>query len=115
MNSGTHFIGREALLAQKNKPLKKRLACFTINDPDVVLLGRETIYCNGEVVGWLTSAGWGYTVNKNISYGYVRNPEGVDYEYFISGTYKLEVATVRHSCKLQLNQLYDPKLERVRK
>jgi len=114
LNSGTHFIGREALLAQQNKPLQKRLACFTIDDPDVVLLGRETIYRNGEVVGWLTSGGWGYTVNKNIGYGYVRNPEGVDNEYFISGTYELEVATVRHSCKLQLGPLYDPKMERVR-
>jgi len=114
LNSGTHFIGREALLAQQNKPLQKRLACFTIDDPDVVLLGRETIYRNGEVVGWLTSGGWGYTVNKNIGYGYVSNPEGVDNEYFISGTYELEVATVRHSCKLQLGPLYDPKMERVR-
>jgi 4-methylaminobutanoate oxidase (formaldehyde-forming) len=115
LKSGTDFIGREALLAKQKQPLKKRLACFTINDPDVVLLGRETIYRNGEVVGWLTSGGWGYTVNKNIGYGYVRNPEGVDSEYFISGTYELEVATVRHSCKLQLGPLYDPKLERVRK
>ena len=115
LKSGTDFIGREALLSKQKQPLKKRLACFTINDPDVVLLGRETIYRNGEVVGWLTSGGWGYTVNKNIGYGYVRNPEGVDNEYFISGTYELEVATVRHSCKLQLGPLYDPKLERVRK
>ena len=114
LKSGTDFIGREALLSKQKQPLKKRLACFTINDPDVVLLGRETIYRNGEVVGWLTSGGWGYTVNKNIGYGYVRNPEGVDSEYFISGTYELEVATVRHSCKLQLGPLYDPKMERVR-
>ena len=75
LKSGTDFIGREALLSKQKQPLKKRLACFTINDPDVVLLGRETIYRNGEVVGWLTSGGWGYTVNKNIGYGYVRNPE----------------------------------------
>ena len=114
LKSGTEFIGREALLSKQKQPLKKRFACFTINDPDVVLLGRETIYRNGEVVGWLTSGGWGYTVNKNIGYGYVRNPEGVDSEYFISGTYELEVATVRHSCKLQLGPLYDPKMERVR-
>ena len=114
LKSGTDFIGREALLSKQKQQLKKRLACFTINDPDVVLLGRETIYRNGEVVGWLTSGGWGYTVNKNIGYGYVRNPEGVDSEYFISGTYELEVATVRHSCKLQLGPLYDPKMERVR-
>ena len=115
LNSGIHFIGREALLAQQNKPLQKRLACFSINDPEVVLLGRETIYRNGEVVGWLTSGGWGYTVNKNIGCGYVRNPEGVDNEYLKSGTYELEIATIRHPCKLQNGPLYDPKMERVRK
>ena len=82
---------------------------------DVVLLGRETIFRNGEIAGWLTSGGWGYTVNKNIGYGYLRNPEGVDSHYINSGTYELEVAAVRHPCKLQLGPLYDPKMERVRK
>ena len=66
------FLGREALEVQRNQPLNKRLLCFTVDDPEVVLLGRETIYRNGERVGWLSSAGWGYTVQKNIGYGYVR-------------------------------------------
>ena len=115
LKSGTEFIGRDALAAKQKQPLEKRLACFTIDDPDVVLLGRETIFRNGEIVGWLTSGGWGYTVQKNIGYGYVRNPDGVDSEFLNSGKYELEVATARHSCTLHMVPLYDPKMERVRK
>ena len=63
---------------QRAAGLKKRLAGFTVDDPEVVLLGRETIYRDGERVGWLTSGGFGYTVGKAIGYGYVRNAAGVD-------------------------------------
>ena len=59
LNSSTEFVGREALSSQKKRPLGKRLTCFTIDDPDIILLGRETIYRNEEIVGWLTSGGWG--------------------------------------------------------
>src|SRR5690606_23946809 len=60
------FIGREALQAQAGGPLTKRLAGFTIADPEAVLVGRETILRNGEPVGYLTSGGFGYTVGKGI-------------------------------------------------
>jgi 4-methylaminobutanoate oxidase (formaldehyde-forming) len=114
LNTEIDFIGREALLDNQKKPLKKRLVCFTIDNPDVVLLGRETIYRNNEVVGWLTSGGWGYTVQKNIGYGYVRNLQGVSENYLISGSYELEIATVRHPCKLQLKPLHNPKLNPIK-
>ena len=57
MKRNTPFLGREALLAQSEKPLLKRLACFTVDDPNTVLLGRETIFRDGKQVGWLTGAG----------------------------------------------------------
>ena len=38
---------------------------------------RETIFRDGVRVGWLTSAGFGYTVGRSIGLGYVRNPAGV--------------------------------------
>ena len=114
LRQNTPFLGREALAAQKQSPLTKRLACFTVDDPAVVLLGRETLYRNGERVGWLTSAGWGYTVEMNIGYGYVRNGGGVSTEYLEAGEYELEVATRRVPCDLHLGPLYDPKMERVK-
>ncbi len=69
------------------------MCCFTIDNPEVILLGRETIHRNGEIVGYLSSGGWGYTVNTNIGYGYVRCKEGVNMDYLKSGEYELEVAS----------------------
>jgi len=107
------FLGREAIEAQKAKPLFKRLACFTA-DPSVVLLGRETLYRNGERVGWLASGGFGYSVGRSIGYGYVRNAQGIDMDWLKSGTYELEVAAERVPAELHLRALYDPENRRIR-
>jgi 4-methylaminobutanoate oxidase (formaldehyde-forming) len=112
--SGTPFLGREALLRQRESPLKKQLCGFTVDDPEVFLLGRETIYRDGERVGWLSSGGYGHTVKQGIGYGYVRCNDGVDRDYLLAGRYELEVATERVPCKLQLAPLVDPKMERVK-
>ncbi len=112
--TNTDFKGREAILAQKANGVGKMLAGFTVDDPDIVLLGRETIYRNGERAGWLTSGGYGHTIGKGIGYGYVRNGGGVDRDYVLAGDYELEVATERVPCTVHLRALYDPKMTRVR-
>ena len=88
------FKGREAAAAQRENGVKKLMACFTA-PPEIVLQGRETIYRNGERVGWLSSGGYGYTVEKSIGYGYVRHAKGVDADFVLSGDYELEVAIMR--------------------
>jgi sarcosine dehydrogenase len=114
LDSNTPFLGREALMEQRQNALTRRLACFTTNDSNVLLLGRETIYRNGERVGWLTSGGYGHTVDKSIGYGYVRNQAGVDREFLRSGDYELEVASSRTSATIHFGPLYDPHNERLR-
>ncbi|WP_428540171.1 GcvT family protein [Profundibacter sp.] len=113
LKGNTPFKGREAAQAQADSGVKKMMACFTC-DPDVVLLGRETIYRNGERVGWLTSGGFGYTVDKSIGYGYIRNPDGVTRDYIMEGSYELEVATDRVPCTVHMTPLYDAKMERIK-
>ena len=90
------------------------LAGFRVDEPDVVLLGRETIYRNGERVGWLTSGGYGYTIGASLGYGYVRNPQGVTPEFIMQGSYELEVATQRVPATISLRAFYDPTMTRVR-
>ncbi len=114
LKSGKPFVGREAIVKQQTEPLTRSLACFTLPGCDRVLLGRETIYRDGERVGWLSSAGWGYTANTNIGFGYVRNADGVDQDYLKSGSYELEVATERIACEFQQGPLYDPKMLRIK-
>jgi 4-methylaminobutanoate oxidase (formaldehyde-forming) len=109
------FLGREALEAQKKRQLSRLFAGFTVDDPSVVLLGRETIFRDGKRVGWLSSAGYGHTVQKAIGYGYVRDPDnGVDAGKVMSGAYELEVATERVPAKVFLTPLYDPEMARIR-
>ncbi len=109
------FLGREALEAQQKRRLPRLLAGFTVDDPAVVLLGRETILRDGQRVGWLTSAGFGHTVRKWIAYGYVRDPEnGVDADMILSGIYELEVATERVPASVFLTPLYDPGMTRIK-
>ncbi len=114
LKSNTPFQGRDAITMQAVKPLPRLLACFT-TDPSIVLLGRETIYRNGERVGWLASGGFGYTVNRSIGYGYVRRPDpGVDADFVLSGSYELEVATERVPAAVTLSPLYDSMNERIK-
>jgi len=102
------FIGRSALLAQRDSPLKKRLATFVCDDESVVLVGRETILRNGEPVGYLTSGGFGYTIGRPIGLGYVRRAEGVDDDWALSGRYELVVAETPTPCRISFAPLYDP-------
>ena len=85
LKSEIPFLGREAADATVKNPRRKLLCCFTVDDPDVVLSGRETILRNGKPVGYISSAGWGYTLGKNIGHGYCRNDEGVDRRYLKGG------------------------------
>ena len=87
---------------------------FTLDDADSVLVGRETILRDGQPAGYLTSAGFGYTVGKPIGYGYVRNPEGVTDAYIDSGEYELEVAAEKVACQASLAPLYDPAMARIK-
>ncbi|MBV9523382.1 MAG: aminomethyltransferase family protein, partial [Alphaproteobacteria bacterium] len=114
LRSQTPFQGREALLRQAALPLPRLLAGFTVDDPAVILLGRETIYRDGERVGWLTSGGFGHTIGRPIGYGYVRRMAGVDRDFILAGAYELEVAMERIPARVYLAPFYDPSGERVR-
>jgi 4-methylaminobutanoate oxidase (formaldehyde-forming) len=82
--------------------------------PDAVLVGRETILRDGVPVGYLTSGGYGYTVNAGIGMGYVRNPGGVTDGRLTAGRYELVVAGDRVPATLALRPLVDPEGLRIR-
>jgi 4-methylaminobutanoate oxidase (formaldehyde-forming) len=113
LKSGRDFRGRAAVAAQVRDGVDKLLAGFSLADPSVMLWGRETVLRDGERVGWLSSAGFGHTVNRPIGYGYVRAP-GVTADWLRAGRYELEVAGDRHAAELHLAPLHDPAGSRVR-
>ncbi len=64
----TDYIGADAL-ARTTAP--RRLCCLVLDRPEVVLVGKEPILSEETVVGYVTSANFGYTVGKSLAYGYL--------------------------------------------
>ena len=114
LNGDIDFIGKKSLLEQKKNGLKKIFAGFTCDDPDQILLGRETIFRDGKQVGWLSSGGYGYTIGKSIGYGYIRSEEVIDKKFVKSGNYELEIATRKVPCNVHLSSMYDAKMEKIK-
>ncbi len=65
------FLGREALLAARARGLRRKLCCLTLDDPGAVVLGGEPVRVGTDVVGRITSGGFGYSVNASIAYAYL--------------------------------------------
>jgi len=63
------FMGREALVATQEP--ERRLACLVLAEPRAVALGSEPVRIEGELVGRVTSGGYGYTVERSIAYAYM--------------------------------------------
>ncbi len=98
------FIGSEAL---SDTP-ERRLRCVVLHDPRSVALGNEPVRLGDEVVGRVTSGGYGYTVERSIAYAYLPAEVelGTEVEIDIFGTW------VRG--ELTREPLVDPRGERVR-
>lgn len=104
------FLGRDALAGRSAETATRRLTCLTLDDPTAVVLGGEPVYFGGAPAGYVTSAGYGYTIGQGIAYAWLPAAAtvpgtGVQLEYF--GT-KVP-ATVRDE------PLYDPAMERLRR
>jgi 4-methylaminobutanoate oxidase (formaldehyde-forming) len=63
------FLGKEGLLAAGEPG--RRLCCVTLADPRSIALGSEPVRVGGELVGRVTSGGYGYTVERSIAYAYL--------------------------------------------
>jgi glycine cleavage system T protein len=99
------FIGREAL----REPMQ-RLVCLVLDDPRAVALGSEPVRAAGaEIVGRVTSGGFGYAVASSIALAYV------PLEYAEPGTQlAVDIFGEWIAAEVRAEPLYDPKGERVR-
>ena len=59
------FIGRDALLRQRERGLSKRLVQFTLDDPAAFAWGGEPVLMDGRPVGELTSTGYSRKLGRD--------------------------------------------------
>lgn len=103
------FIGKEALLKQKEACVKQKLVCLMVDADNADGLGYNGIYHNGERVGMTSSGGYGHRVEKSIALGYVPPElaaEGIELE--------VDILNDRRPARVVSMPMYDPKNERMK-
>ncbi|MCR9135362.1 MAG: FAD-dependent oxidoreductase [Alphaproteobacteria bacterium] len=108
------FVGQDAVIAQKEKGVGRRLLQFLLDDPDPLLFHTEPIIRDGEVVGYLTSGNYGHVLGASVGLGYVPVRQGESLAEMLASNYEIEVAGQRVSAKASLKPLYDPQSEKIR-
>jgi glycine cleavage system T protein len=113
-DSQAAFVGRDALLAQREKPLTRRLVVFVLDDAEPLLYHDEPVWRDGALVGRIASGAYGHTVGRSVGLGWVSHPDGVTDAFIMSGRWEIEIACERRRARAQLAPPYDPKSLRVR-
>ncbi|HEX3255734.1 MAG TPA: FAD-dependent oxidoreductase [Gaiellaceae bacterium] len=100
------FTGRTALEARRPE---RRLRTLLVGGPDyATVYGGEAIHLDGEVAGRVRSAGYGFTIGRNIALGYL--PTGLEEGAEVG----VEVFGELVPAAIAPDVLYDPGNERVR-
>jgi glycine cleavage system aminomethyltransferase T/glycine/D-amino acid oxidase-like deaminating enzyme len=98
---GGGFVGHGA-----ERELTRKLRCLVLADPRAVALGGEPVRVGEDVVGQVTSGGYGYTVERSIAYAYL--PVGA------TGPVTVAVDGDWIEAEVARTPLYDPQGARIR-
>jgi dimethylglycine dehydrogenase len=103
------FIGREALREEAAAGPRERFVPLLVDARDADAAAVSIVYRDGEVVGLVTSGGYGYRLNRSIALAYVRT------DLSAPGT-QLEVEILGERCRAVVGRepLYDPDNLRLR-
>ena len=110
LNKKEDFVGKEACLKLKDKPLKKQLCCIVSDDPGAIAFGYEPIFKNGgPAIGHVTTGNFGYSIGKYIAYGYLPS------EHAEPGTnVEIEFLGKRYKATVSNEPLWDPHMDRIK-
>lgn len=103
------FIGRDALVKQKIEGLQRKLCCLTLADPTTIALGSEPLRQGEKVAGWVSSGGYGYSVQKSMVYAYL--PIGLS---GVGHRFDVEIFGEQIAAEVTREPLFDPKGARIK-
>ena len=105
----TEFLGKEALLEQKAKGLRKRLVAFVLEDAEPALWGSEPILRDGELVGYTTSGAVSPTLGRSVALGYVKGTsEKLASADLLASSFEIVNDGQRCQARPSLRAPYDP-------
>ncbi len=100
------FLGRDALMRQRDQGINRKLHCFSLGG-DISVFGNEVFILNNELVDVTTSGNFGYSVGKNLVLGYLPS------DLTDVNSVELEVMGDRHPLTHISNCAYDPTREKI--
>ncbi len=106
----TQFIGREAVVRDCEQGPARRLVTFVVEASDADAIGDEPVWHDGEVVGWITSGGYGHSAGRSIALGYVPTALAS-----AASGFEIEILGERRPATLASQPLHDPSGERMRR
>ncbi|MFO0406761.1 MAG: glycine cleavage T C-terminal barrel domain-containing protein, partial [Labrys sp. (in: a-proteobacteria)] len=108
------FLGREALLRQREAGSDRRLVQFLLEDPMPLLYHDEPVWRDGVMVGRTTSGAYGHVLGGAVGLGYIRSGAVPMAEFVSSGRFEIEVAGNRIGARASLAPMWDPKGLRIK-
>jgi 4-methylaminobutanoate oxidase (formaldehyde-forming) len=109
------FIGRDAVLAQKERgPLRRRLVQVLLKDPGPMLFHAEVVHRNGRPAGYLRSASYGFTLGGAVGLAMLDADEPIDQAYLDGGEWTVQIGAAAYPAVASLRPMYDPANERIR-
>ncbi len=102
------FIGKAALVKQKEEGLKKKLVIFTIDDPEPLIYHNKPIYRDGILAGENTHGSYAHVTGHSIGMVYLSNEAGITDEWIMDGSYEIEVENQRYPITIHLKAPHDP-------
>lgn len=101
----TDFIGRDALLKQRDAGESNRIVSIVLDDASATPIGGEPVYLNGEIAGKTTSAAFGYRVGKPVAIADLSNLDARIEDAEVT----VDIARQHHTGRITLKPAYDPK------
>ncbi|HYH35491.1 MAG TPA: FAD-dependent oxidoreductase [Nocardioides sp.] len=114
------FLGRDAVLARRSAHaaaggMAQRLVQVRVLDPDPLLFHAEVLHRDGEPVGHVRSASYGWTLGGAVGLAMVSGRgEPVTRDWLEAGAWELDIAGVRHAAEASLRPMYDPGSTRIK-
>ena len=108
------FIGREALVKQKEEGMKQKLVQFLLKSPEPMLYHNEPIWQGDRIAGYIRSGMYAHTLGASCGLGYVTAADGGVVGPIGTDDYEIEIAGVRYPVIASLKPLYDPSNARIK-
>ncbi len=109
------FIGRDQVMSQiVARPLNRRLVQVLVNDPEPLMFHGEVVHRNGEPVGYIRAASYGFTLGGAVGLAMIEAEEPVTGGYLEKGVWEVEIIDRNYPATVSIRPLYDPSSERVR-